>query len=138
MRPRRTRGVRGLLSHPFARKKAKGWGTEHWWEVWSGTAWFVLSQVSKSRPGVPGMGWRSGAEQPGSCFPRSQNRDLGHPSDMGKFMKTSYLDGRAVEGSAGGASGLTASLLAATGCGPLSGLGAVRATTFFAGLTGIA
>jgi len=49
----KARGVRGLLSHPFARKKAKGWGTEHWWKVMSGTARFVLSQVSKSRPAAP-------------------------------------------------------------------------------------
>jgi hypothetical protein len=41
----KARELRGLLSHPFARKKAKGWGTEDggWMRVEHPT--FVLSQV---------------------------------------------------------------------------------------------
>jgi hypothetical protein len=34
----KARWVRGVLSHPFARKKAKGWGTGHWWMDESGTS----------------------------------------------------------------------------------------------------
>jgi hypothetical protein len=37
--------VRFVLSHPFARKKAKGWGTVDLWMDESGTSDFVLSQV---------------------------------------------------------------------------------------------
>ena len=56
-----------------------GWGTHISWRVESGRLGFVLSQVSKSRPGAPTFrgGWR--VEGRGSCDPRSQNRDLGHP-----------------------------------------------------------
>jgi hypothetical protein len=45
--------VRVEASHPFARKKAKGWGTVDWWEIRSG--------------------------QLGSCYPRYENPDLGYP-----------------------------------------------------------
>jgi hypothetical protein len=38
---------------PFARKKAKGWGTVDLWMDESGRCALVLSQVSKARPGAP-------------------------------------------------------------------------------------
>ena len=41
---------------------------------------FVLSQVSKSRLGAPGICARPRWGGWGSCYPRSQNRDLGHPA----------------------------------------------------------
>jgi hypothetical protein len=37
--------LRFVLSHPFARKKAKGWGTVDLWMDESGKCAFVLSQV---------------------------------------------------------------------------------------------
>src|SRR3954462_14674715 len=80
-----------VVSHPRARNKARGWGTGVLFRS-------MLSQVSKSRPGAPSrsgdlVSWsptlapeirrEDGAREFcfARCYPRSQNRDLGHPVD---------------------------------------------------------
>jgi hypothetical protein len=59
------RQVRFVVSHPFA-KNAKGWGTEHFLvrSIFEkpGRIRVVISQVSKSRPGVPNLAGKKSLE----------------------------------------------------------------------------
>src|ERR1700735_5353602 len=98
---------------------------------WDGRVEFVLSPVSESRPGAPavesgrrqaafhpfakdakswGTGWWCGVGTGGlsSCYPRSQNRDRGHPQlKVGEGRRLSTLSQRTrKDGARDGGAGL--------------------------------